>query len=691
MSSDGDDDNNSNDGGDDVPGMEEDPVSSTWYDGVGYVAENECGVDDEWLVSLRNLVKIGRSFSFVDEEICEFFYDNVFPRFTDDLPHLRVLIKQSMMGYTNYYEMLQFFRDSDDLGRNRLLRLLEKVFLSLGPDVGTPAIEFERTFDLKTLRILDLATRTTDDEIQTTPAVTLAKRCALAPPTAAFERGSSILYGTNMLMVRCRNFKSRCSQSLMNSLEKEFRIIKHVDGDNNDAVAAAAAADDDDNIRLGCRVDDVEIYVTIGAINAAWTLDNDVVYKFVNVPSEPYPYDALCDISRIVLSVYIADGDDSLTETRRKRIGDDLAEKLLRMFHRRDSNRHHFNSFVISHFINYPLIAHLPTRRQMRCGPYRFHRYLQQFRRLSNWRAVLIGHTDVALLMEKFRFECLLVVYRPPLHSIQLKYQAPQQALLSCARIFTLYWSPDDIIELHVKLTTTTGSAFLDAKRRLKDAPKTICFKIYNGFLLKTGNDVDVELIDKYGELLHFWLATVKIHNFGYSIKTWHDDVHRAMLRSLGKADADVKRLKEAIGYAHKIYVVRNAFVGTSNAVNVSEVSNMDKIYTIFFDYPVHFFDSSTRRIAEIEEPNRTSNDDFKTAESLEEVRRTFQTERVLETSPGKYAIRLQNLPAVVAVGPWNPTDAANLAKFHNDISRNVLHALQSILCRPIVERRIKL
>lgn len=654
-------------------------VSTTWNTDISVLESGICEIDDVWLNPLINLIKIGRLFCMDNETARNFYFNAVFPKFDDRSATVFMfpLIVNAMSGEIKYYQVTELLesRVREDIENKKMYYLYLKVFRALGNDTSHPEVEFYRIFDLKSLKTMKMSVDTRDDELQETPALTAAKWCSEIPD----DRGSLTLYGTNVLFVdndRFASLASRISPSLANNLRRYFRVLE-----SSDAEA----------LRFSRSVDNVEIYITLRLINASWMFDTDIAGTYINISSEPYPYDALCDVTRLCVSIYIP--DESFPKRRHMEINESIVSVILRSIqNEREGERTH--SAVVSHFTNYPLVAYAPHYRQIGCDTYRFHKYLQRYRDLDRWTINAMAPINFPSLLQHNDLECAFVIYRPPLHSIELV--PPTNPPSRVAHIFTRYWSPEDILEVHCKVES--GVSRSDIYERFRNARKTTCFKIHNGYLTMLANndddynDVTKELYEKYFELLHLWIGTVSVLDGVCVIKTWRDDEQNRLLDREMSSKRDARAyLQRTITSTDKFYVVKNTFSGKTNLSNVYETSDPSRVFTLFFDYPVKFFDTASARGIEIEQIDSLTR--FETVDSLELAERLFTFDEqndLLEISPEKYALCLNNLPAVVFIGKdWNEKDAVKLTTCYGKLSRNVIQSVQSILCRSTINECI--
>lgn len=657
-------------------------ISSSWHTNVDpAIIDNVYNVDDSWLLPLQNIIKIGRSFYFGGHEPARrFYFTNVFPAFVGSLTNASVYepITRAMSGELPFDEAAKIMAAKKTNTENQSLReicyLYEKVFYAMKEDTLAPSVQFERSFDLKSLETINMAIETPGDEIRTTPVVELAKRCSVVPGDGG---GSLTLYGTNMLIKECRDFRARFSRSLLDALRMDFRFSTT----DNDI----AENNNNDVVRLGCRVENVDVYVNLGIINAAWTFDNDVARRFINIIEEPYPYDALRDISRIVVSVYIT--ESNVSDTLRRHINEEILNKIF------GSIRHsgpELYTGIVSHFSNYPLAAYWGGIGHIACNKYSVHDYLRAFKAPEDWSVITMNPRDVPLFLHFVLAKCALLVIRPPLHSTVLVLST--DPLPSIANIFTQYWSPEDIVELHAKIDTVTDFDEYEIVELLRRVQKIVCFKVYNGFLARNENDVDDELFDKYSKLLHLWLPTVNIDDFTRVVKTWPDDENQRVRNFIERSTAmAVQHFRETFTSSTKRwYIIKNTFECKINAVNLY-VNNSREPFTVFFDYVVDFYDFDDQTHIRVDDDDKTKTGiSLNTVESLEEATRLLDFDIKAQISSGKYVIRLRDLPGVVLVGKnWNETNAAELTKFHNRFSRNILHTVQSILCRSLIQNCI--
>lgn len=656
----------------------DDEISTTWQNSVSLRSAYQ--PDDDWIIPLSNLVKFGRLFCFSNPDVCVYYYMMVFPRFTnDDVNNYLVnLIPNSLLGNIKYFRVVENLTDKINEtvanDEKQIYMLYLKVFRTLGNDSSQPIVEFCRKFDLKSLKTVHMATSTKDDELRETPALMLAKSCS----AILSDHGYMMLYGTNILF---RNydqfslFKSRVSETLLNKIEERFRILEDVDGG--------------ETLRLSCHIDNVEAYVTLASIQASWTFDTDVTTKFINIPIEPYPYDALLKINRLCIVIYIPEA--STTTARSKRVYDDINERITMsiiqsiQYNDGGGDGQRYPAHIVSNFTNFPLVPYNPVYRHVRFDMYHFHKYLRRHLQMNEWLYLQATLMDIPKI-----FEFSFVIFRPILCAIPIiKYG-------QIAYTLTKFWSPEDVIELHGYIHS--GCSRSQVVQYFRSDKKVICYRIFNGFIARIIEDIDAanELYERYVALLHLWIGTYRFIDDVQMIKTWtceeHEQLER-LYRTNGSPSsvtiAVEKYLKRAINSVDKFYILRNTFSCKTNLLNVSEVSEPTKIFSLVFDYPVKACELLVNQNIVHEEVDSPLTN-FKTVESLEIADRLFGVDcrkDLLEISRDKYVLQLLKIPAVVFVGlNWDEKDAVKLTKFHDKLSRNVLHTIQSILCHRIIK-----
>lgn len=651
-------------------------------------------VNDEWTRPLANLVRIGRMFSVGRYVACVYYHNLVFPKYDADdddaNAFLNTLLPNVMQGNVTYHEAVGMLAERIDIDVNnrQIYRLYKNVFNCLKNDSDQPNVEFQRRIDIKSLKIVNMALETRDDDLTETPALTLAKRCA----GIGFENdGLVTLFGTNVLFDDRRTFAAFV-EAFSRTLgpDKEFVAVN----DNDD--------DDDDNVflRMASRIDGIDVYVTLTSVSAGWTFDTDVTRTFVNIPEEPYPFDQITGPKRLCIAVYVA--DENVSPQTRDAIDDSVTSFVLRFAQRSPL------TIATSGFTNFPLIPYNPRFRYVRCETSRLHVYMQRFVYESDWVVALDTARHFPRILSQFgvRFAC--VIHRPPLNTL------PILVTRQSTRVFTLFWSPEDIVEMCGIIVSRYSRN--DLTKIFQNCRKIIAFKLYNGYLAHFADDDFVEVFRKYSTLLSLWIGAIRFSDDDggnddngptYVIKTWTRAEQQTMKNTSAGSNAGggggsngKNTLHATIGtnaFLHKyvnsvnkFYAIRNTFSGRTNLVDAYEISEPSVVFTLIFDHAVTFFEIIENRQIHLDSGETSTN--LRTVDSLRRARRLFAFDNndrnLIEVAADKYVLSLVDLSAIVLIGnDWKETDAVKLTKFANVISRNALTAVQSILCRTLIRR----
>lgn len=654
-------------------------ISTTW-DSIIRSEIHHLIADEMWISFLINVIKIGRLSFGLNKNACEYFYKIAFPSFFVAMPstNLHHIIIDAMCGNCNYNGAIERLQKPGNLDENELkaYKLYEKVFLNMGEDVTIPAIEFHRTFDMKSIELVNMAVNTNDDELQEGPMLTLAK-WSLAIPS---RKGLLTIHGTNMFFSKNESsFDLHTQLSIINSgfilsrLKQQFRIIDNFHSKD---------------LRLGCVFQGFDIYVTLSLITCTCTFDTDVLGKFINIPIEPYPYDTISDFERICISIYVP--DETISKTVHLKIINYIIEIILDAFNIKTTE-----FYILSNFTQFPLIPFSTVYRYpLQFDMYNFHKYLISFRTRNYWTFLKCSPYHIPRIMSHDEIECMLVVHRPIISSIPF---TNDDRFSKTMNLFLQFWSVDDAIEIHCKLSTTCSRNEVTDLFRSKK--KTISFRTYNGFVRKCINELTVDVLDdvfnKYDKLLHLWIAAVFMFERYFFLKTWTDEEQKQlkvlnMSYKFGFSLNTLSQLKRIITSVNKFYFVTNTFSGKVNVVNVAEIMQPDLSFTLIFDFPVQIFDLKSSQNIVIDEKNITNN--FKPINSLKLAKEllTFKDENLLLISDEKYILQCPKLPAVILIGQnWNETDAVNITKYTNNLSRNIIQTIQGILCKNTIMKCI--
>lgn len=689
-------DSDDNDGSDD--NGDEKSISTSWITPIRLVSEQfhdtNLTIDTyyldtslgNWVEFLCNLIKVGRLSFGLNFDACDLYYTLVLPNFSDSFyfSSLRDTIVKALHGQFSYNKAVAHIQEPPSQRYSSEIdakahALYENVFSILSSmDSSMATIEFQRTFDMESLELVNMAVRASGGELQEGVTLALAK-WSLPIPT---RKGLLTIYGTNIIFSRTDlNFHSHLSgiQSgvILTRLEKHFRIIDkyhHKD------------------LRLGCTFQSFDIYVTLSQIPCTCTFDTDVYSKFVNIPSEPYPYDTVHEYERVCISIYVP--DETISKKLHSEISTYINNIILESF-QLDSN---YDFYIISNFTQLPLIPYQTTvRDSLQFDKYFFHKFLTNFSPTDKWKIMMSGPMEIPITMHRIQIECMLVIHRPVLSSIKI-IPTNSKYIPSMTNLFLKYWCIDDIIEIHCKFTTTALCSRKEVVNSFREKRKAIGFKIFNGFLMKStstatrnttlpGYTLD-DVFDTYDTLLHLWMATVTAKR-NLFIKTWTDEEQKS-LTSISSLK-DEFQFKDIITSVKHFFLVTNTFSGKTNLVNVAEITRPDVSFTLIFDYPVNFFDFTTMKSIEVNECNVESVN-FKSIESIALAQELFAFKQdigeergdlLLPLPNGKYIFQCPQLPAVILIGTnWNETDALHITKFYDKISHNIIHTVQYMLCK---------
>lgn len=691
-------------------------VSSTTDDTHTPFISSESGdaryyVNENWIEYLANLLKIGRLCFGLNRDACD-YYVRSFPKFechseirlnemlVDAMCGIdadfseTVTIMDTLLSSSNLYTMITV--------NDRQIYALYRNALASIRDEGNrrfARIEFERMFDVKSSEIIDAAVDCEDDSLRESPALTLAKWCRAIPTSV----GNLRLYGTNVIYKKNNNDNSSSLLSLLpkhllNIVKRYFHVVENTETDD----ITLNYRDDHDN---------TDVHIILSSIPANWIFDGDVVYNFINIITEPYPFDTLTNFHRICISMYFNKTDTitSTMKTSRQQIpfksndyGLDIILSMLTDIP---------DTWKISHFTNFPLIPYNNNILLEHFPKYAFHNFIRQYASNVNRYNTRIDFTmhDMIKLMNVEQCDTVFLINRPILSNVV-------DAIGN--DLFVDYWSPDDSIEIHTNVrmerfdstSNHTSNKMLMADIRSTNNIKALSFKIKNGFIVKrlTTFERDPrflstcvnEMFDKYSSLLHLWIPAYRIiGDERYIIKSWTENEQHLIeqygqeyyARTYGNI-GDVVR--EAVADIKNVYAINNTFAGKMNLVNVYDIDNPDIVFTLIFDYPINFYDCRTNDHIDGDLCNdRNLIENFKSIPSIQIAENIIggdiREENLLSISENdKYILRLDAIPAVVLIGSnWNSRDAIKVTELLNrDISRNVVHVIQSVLCNDIIK-----
>lgn len=637
--------------------------SSSWNGGTT-ISHNHDGIipNQIWKPFLINLIKIGRSAFGLNDAACAHFYHCAFPKFHNDRigPIISQIISYAMRGSYTYETAKKHLSKERNLSSvdTQLRDLYVNVLLSMGQEASVPTIEIHRVFDVSSLQIVNMAAYTTDNELQETPTLTLAKWCAAVP----VHTGSLHIHGSNVFLRATTDkeqLKSQLGTGFMKQLSNNFRILDNFHFKD---------------IRLGCQFAHFDVYITLSAVPAVWTFDTDITNTFVNISTEPYPYDVIATFDRICIAIYIP--DTTMPNEMRTECEAYITQLILEILPFKRTTL-----FTLSCFTQYPLTPYSERYRvNATFDMYHFHKYLKKYESLDDWELVLASAKHIPKVMAKYQYgTCMFIVNRPVLSNVPLI--PPIDPVPTTAHIFTKYWSVEDIVQVHYKISMQYSrddiAAEFDAMHKL------IAYRVYNGYLVKgilVVTDTLIELLDKYIALIHLWLGVAVTNNRQYFIKTWKDTHHQRIVRIVEDTYPH-RRLNE-----EHLYFIRNSFANRTNFLNISEITHPQLIVTLIFDYPLQLFDVQTSVGIEVDEQDVLSH--FHTIESVHLARElfTFTDKDIINIAEDKYILSCTCIPAVVLIGlNWNATDAAHITKLHERLSRNLIHSIQSVLCKSII------
>lgn len=656
---------------------ENDEISSSWITPI-HADMHHLRPDNVWIKYLSNIIKIGRLVYGLDSGACEYFNKRVLPHFCTNFygSELYQIIIEAMSGKIKYRTALNRIQIPRNFSEDtqKAHNLYENVFLNMSEDAQIPAVEFHRIFDMKSVELVNMAVNASNGELQEGATLSLAKWTLPIP----HHQGLLSVYGTNIIFPKSDiNLYSRLltinSAEIVKRLEQKFRIIDNFHHKD---------------LRLGCLFQSFDIYVTLSLLPPTCTFDCDVFRKFINIPSEPYPYDVINDYERICISIFVP--DETISKKSHLEITTYIINNILNTFQIITEDFH-----ILSNFTQFPLIPYQTTiRYPLQFNMYFFHKYLIDFMRVSYWSAIVGGPLQVPRIMPLIKTECLLIIHRPILSSIPI-LPLNEKSTPKTVNLFLGFWSVDDIIEIHCKLITACSrKQVVDLFREKK---KRICFKMYNGFLIKCENelvpDVLDNVFDRYSTLLYLWITTILMFEKYHFIKTWTDEEHqhvKSIPTNSNFSSSEMARIKQVITSVQKFYFITKIFTGKTNMVNVAEISYPELSFTLIFDYPVNFYNLETKHCIEMDQENITNN--FKSIDNLELASKllTINAADLLSMPNDKYILQCRELPAVVLIGQkWDEVDAVNITQHFNNLSHNIVRSIQTLLCKNTIMKCI--